>query len=202
MTAEKTGMTQGCDASPGHGPSRGGRGVAPAQAEGQASPSSARRKRQKCSFFSAPPQSADLRRRRVQGSRPCSLRGPERLETLRAGAGMQYPRKKRGVCEGGKPPLPERAKKRYEVKKAGSVSERHLRTSATLVSTRRPGPPHLPSPALPEQGTGKRVPPELHPGETFFAGDPDPFPKTAKRRWRLTYCRFGRDDAGLALPPG
>ena len=72
---------------------------------------------------------------------------------------------------------------------------------ALLTSLLQPGPPHLPSPALPEQGTGKRVPPELHPSETFFAGDPDPFPKTAKRRWRLTYCRFGRDDKSVFIAP-
>ena len=76
------------------------------------------------------------------------------------GCGYAIPTKKRGVCEGGKPPLPERVRKRNEVKKAGSVSERHLRQQA-LLSLLQPGPPRLPSPAVPEQGTGKRVPPEV-----------------------------------------
>ena len=167
--------------SPGHGPDRGGRGEAHAQAEGPASPLGARRKRQKCSFFSAPPQSADLRRRRVQGSRPCSLRGPERLETLRAGVGMQYPRKKGGYAKGGSPPLPVRAAERHEGKKAVLAVER-IAHVCFIRLPRGPGPPHLPLCLRQsnERANGSR---------------PRSLPGNGRALKRLIYGHFRRDDA-------
>ncbi len=63
-----------------------------------------------------------------------------------------------------------------------------MRGGGPFPSLLQPGPPHLPSPALPEQGTGKRVPPEV-----------------PSRKWpnaaRLICCHFRRDDGGVMAGP-